>query len=147
MPLNSGAKYSDMQYPWRIAKKTLSRVARDVCNDMCEEYVDEVMTAPPQLKNGNNWQIVSTRIGTFLNCVAIIDDKHIRKRAISGSLYYKYNVFSASSDWLLLTQTTSSCEVTLVYYLASGNAPMRTYLTGSFGRMRKVALRFACLRS
>ena len=95
MPLDSGANYSDMQYPWRIAKKTLSRVARDVCNDMCEEYVDEVMTAPPQLKNGNNWQIVSTRIGTFLNCVAIIDDKHIaiRKRASSGSLYYKYKFF------------------------------------------------------
>ena len=34
--------------------KTLSKVAREVCNAMCEEYVDEVMTAPSHLNNGNH---------------------------------------------------------------------------------------------
>jgi len=58
---------------------------------MCEEYVDEVMTGPPHLKNGNNWQMISSRSGTFLNCFATIDDKHIAtiKRTSSVSLNYK----------------------------------------------------------
>jgi len=33
--------------------KPLSIMVREVCNAMCEEYVDEVMTAPSHLKNGN----------------------------------------------------------------------------------------------
>ena len=41
-----GAKYSDMQYSWRVAENTLSVVVREVCHAICEEYVDEVMTAP-----------------------------------------------------------------------------------------------------
>ena len=55
---------------------------------LCEECVKEVMTSPPHLKNGNNWQMVSSRSGTFLNCVATIDGKQIaiRKRVSSGSL-------------------------------------------------------------
>jgi len=43
---------------------------------MCEEYADEEMTAPPHLKNGNYWEMVSSRSGTFLNYVATFDDKH-----------------------------------------------------------------------
>ena len=89
-------------------------MVREVCHAICEENVDEVMASPPHLKNRNNWQVVSERSGTFLNCVATIDGKHIanRKRDSSGSLYYLF--FSAASYWLLSTQTTSSCNVTLV---------------------------------
>ena len=60
--LDSGANYSDMQYSWRVAKKTLSIVVREVCNAMYKKYVDEVMTAPPHLKNGNNWEMVSSDV-------------------------------------------------------------------------------------
>ena len=67
--LDYGAKYSDMQYSWWVAKKTLYIVVMEVCNAMCEEYVDEVMTAPSHLKNGNNWQMVSSRSGTFLTAL------------------------------------------------------------------------------
>ena len=49
--LVSGAKYSDMQYSWRVPENTLSVVVREVCNAICEEFVDEVITAPPHLKN------------------------------------------------------------------------------------------------
>ena len=59
--LDSGANYSDMQYSCRVAKKTLSIVVREVCNDICKEYVHEVMIAPLHLKNGNNWLMVSSR--------------------------------------------------------------------------------------
>ena len=44
--LVSGVKCSDMQYSWRVAENTLSVVVRDVCHAFCEEYVDEIMTAP-----------------------------------------------------------------------------------------------------
>ena len=49
--LVSGAKYSDMQYFWRVPENTLYVVVREVCNAICEEFVDEVITAPPHLKN------------------------------------------------------------------------------------------------
>jgi len=62
--LDSGANLSDMQYSCGVAKKTLSIVTREVCNAMCENYYDEVMTAPPQLENRNEWQMVSSRSGT-----------------------------------------------------------------------------------
>ena len=52
--LDFGATYPNMQYSSRIAQKLLSIVVREVCNVRCEEYVDEVMTAPPHLKNANN---------------------------------------------------------------------------------------------
>jgi len=51
--LDSGAKYSDIQYSRRVAMKTLAIMVREVCNAMCEEYVDEVMTVPSHMKNGN----------------------------------------------------------------------------------------------
>ena len=86
--LDSGANYSDMQYSWRVAKKTLSIVVREVCNDICKEYVHEVMIAPLHLKNGNNWLMVSSRCWTLINCDATIDDKRIAfmKRVIYGFL-------------------------------------------------------------
>ena len=34
--LHSGTKYSDIQYCWRVAMKTLPIVVREVCNAMCE---------------------------------------------------------------------------------------------------------------
>ena len=45
--LASGAKYSDMQYSLQVAGNTLSLyvVVREICHAICEEYVDEVMTA------------------------------------------------------------------------------------------------------
>ena len=59
--LDSDAKYSNMQYSWEVDIKTHSRVVREVCNAMCEEYADEVMTAPSLLKKGNYRQMVSIR--------------------------------------------------------------------------------------
>ncbi|XP_052238350.1 uncharacterized protein LOC127849644 [Dreissena polymorpha] len=78
-----------------VAENTLSVVVRDVCHAICEEYVDEIMTAPStheerrQLADGflENWN--------FPNCVADIDGKHItiRKPSSSGSVYYNYKGF------------------------------------------------------
>lgn len=93
--LVSGTMYSDMQYGWRVPENTLSVVVREVCQAICEEYADEVMTAPStpdgwrQLSDGFYWR------WNFPHCVAAIDGKHvaIRKPPLSGSLYYNYKGF------------------------------------------------------
>ena len=53
------------------------------------------MTAPSHLKNENNWQMVSSRSGIFLNCVGTIDGKHIdiRKCASSGSIQVLFTIW------------------------------------------------------
>lgn len=88
----SGAKYSDMQYSWRIAENTLSVVVREVCQAICDEYIDEVMTAPATSEEWKQLADGFFKKWNFPNCVAAIDGKHIaiRKPASSSSLYYNY---------------------------------------------------------
>ena len=50
--LASGTKYSDMQYAWRVPHNTISKVVREVCKAIIEEYLDEQMTCPTPKKNG-----------------------------------------------------------------------------------------------
>ena len=117
--LNSGTKYSDMQYSWRIAMKTLSIVVREVCNALCEEYFDEVI--PPYLKNGNYWQMVSTRSGTFLNYVATIDDKHI---AIVLSVWERPDaviILSGSFGWLWKHAQSCAMVCKYAFLIAKGD--------------------------
>ena len=93
--LVSGTKYSDMQYGWRVPENTLSVVVREVCQAICDEYADEVMTAP---SNPDAWRQLACgfyKRWNFPHCVAAIDGKHvaIRKPPLSGSLYYNYKGF------------------------------------------------------
>ena len=39
-----GTMYSDMQNGWRVSKNTLSDAFMEMCQAICEEYADEVMT-------------------------------------------------------------------------------------------------------
>ncbi|XP_072171959.1 uncharacterized protein [Diadema setosum] len=94
--LVSGTKYSDMQYGWRVPENALSVVAREACQAICDEYADEVMTAPStpdgwkQLAGGGFY-----KRWNFPHCVAAIDGKHvtIRKPPLSGSLCCNYKGF------------------------------------------------------
>ena len=117
--LVSGVKYSDMQYSWRVNENTLSVIVRDVCHAICEEYVDEVMTAPSTPKEWRQLADGFLKNWNFPNCVAAIDGTHIaiRKPASSGSLYYIIRDSSASSYWPLSTRTTSSYVVIWVVSL------------------------------
>ena len=85
---------------------------------MCEEYVDEVMTSPPHLNERTIWQMVSSRSGTFLNCVATIDGKRIaiRKRFFSSIISpaivdsdYKFVFFILFFASLILRLVTPGC--------------------------------------
>ena len=86
--------------------------------------------------------MVCARSGTFLNYVATIDDKHIatRRHCSSGFIYYKYTFFQQHliGYCRLRLHVRVICDLG-VFYLASGNARVRTYLSGSFGRLRKHA--------
>ena len=39
-----GTMYSDMQYGWRVSENTLSDVFMEMCQAICDEYANEVMT-------------------------------------------------------------------------------------------------------
>ncbi|XP_052820471.1 uncharacterized protein LOC128246318 [Mya arenaria] len=97
--LVSGAKYSYMQYSWRVTENTLSEVVREVCHAICEEYVDEVTTAPSTPEEWKQLADGFLKKLNFPNCVAAIDGKQkaIRKSASSGSLSFNYKGFFSSS--------------------------------------------------
>lgn len=93
--LASGARYSDMQYAWRVPHNTISLVVREVCEAIVEEYLDEQLT-PPSTEQGwrrladdwyERWQ--------FPHTVGSIDGKHVACKAPpdSGSEYYNYKKF------------------------------------------------------
>ncbi|XP_072175191.1 uncharacterized protein [Diadema setosum] len=91
--LVSGTKYSDMQYGWTVPENTLSVVAREVCQAICDEYADEVMTTP---STPDGWKQLAGgfyKRWNFPHCVAAIDGKHvvIRKPPLSGLLCCNYN--------------------------------------------------------
>ena len=44
--LASGAKYHDMQYGWRVPHNTMSKVVREVCQAIIDEYLEEMMSIP-----------------------------------------------------------------------------------------------------
>ena len=75
--LVSGTKYSDTQYSWWVPENTLSVVVREVCKVMCEEYVDEVMTAPSTTEEWTQLADGFLEKWNFPNCVAAIDGKHV----------------------------------------------------------------------
>jgi len=93
--LASGAKYTDMQYSWRVPHNTISNVVREVCDAIVEEYIDEQMT-PPNTEAG--WRQLADdwmRRWNFPHTIGAIDGKHVACKAPpdSGSEYYNYKGF------------------------------------------------------
>lgn len=93
--LASGARYSDMQYGWRVPHNSISVVVREVCEAIIEEYHDELLK-PPQ--NDAEWRTVTNEWlskWNFPHVIGAIDGKHIacKAPANSGSDYYNYKGF------------------------------------------------------
>jgi len=93
--LASGAKYTELQYGWRIPPHTISIVVREVCQAICDEYMDEVMTPPT---TPEEWQAIAEgflKRWNFPHTIGALDGKHVAIRcpAKSGSLYYNYKGF------------------------------------------------------
>ena len=93
--LASGAKYSDLQYAWRIPNNSISIIVKEVCHAICDEFMDEVMKPPTTQPE---WQAIADGFLTrwnFPNCIGALDGKHVAVNcpANSGSLYYNYKGF------------------------------------------------------
>lgn len=93
--LASGAKYSELQYGWRIPPNSLSIVVREVCQAICDEYMDEVMSPPTTTEE---WQAIADGYENrwnFPHTIGALDGKHVAIKcpARSGSLYYNYKGF------------------------------------------------------
>ena len=93
--LASGAKYSDMQFGWRMPHNSISVVVREVCEAIVAEYGDELLK-PPQTEA--EWRTVTNEWlsrWNFPHVIGAIDGKHIacKAPANSGSDYYNYKGF------------------------------------------------------
>ena len=86
--LVAGSIYPEMQYGWRVPENALSFVVREVCQAICDECADEVMTFPSN--QDGRWQLDGFyRRWNSPHCVAAINGTHvaIRKPPLYGSLY------------------------------------------------------------
>ena len=78
--LASGAKYTELQYVWRIPPNTISIVVREVCQAICDEYIDEVMTPPT---TPEEWQAIAEgflKRWNFPYTIGALDGKHVAIR-------------------------------------------------------------------
>ena len=105
-----------MQYSWRVPENTLSVVIREVCNAICEEYVDEVMTASSIHEEWTQLADGFLKKWNFQNCVLPSIENKLPPESLPALVPYAIiiSVSSASSYWPLSTQTTNLCGVTLV---------------------------------
>ena len=93
--LASGTKYRDMQYGWRVPHNTISKVVKEVCYAIIQEYVDELMTCPD---TEQGWRQIADswyQKWNFPHTIGAIDGKHVACKAPpkSGSNYYNYKHF------------------------------------------------------
>ena len=75
--LSSGTKYREMQYAWRVPRNTISKVVREVCKAIQEEYLDEQMTCPT---TEEEWRRIADdwlQNWNFPHTVGAIDGKHL----------------------------------------------------------------------
>lgn len=91
----SGDSYKSLEYGFRVANNSISRLIPQTCEAIIAEYSDELLKCP---KTVEDWKCVSKRFSTrwnFHNTVGALDGKHIAIRCPShgGSLYYNYKGF------------------------------------------------------
>ncbi|XP_033761212.1 uncharacterized protein LOC117342994 [Pecten maximus] len=93
--LASGAKYMDMRYGWRVPHNTISKIVREVCGAIVDEYMNEVMAVPT---SPEEWRVIADGFRTkwnFPHTLGALDGKHVAVRCPpkSGSTYFNYKKF------------------------------------------------------
>ena len=119
--LASGTKYRDMAYGWRLPHNTISKVVREVCQAILDEYLDEQFTCP---STEEGWRQLSNEwmhIWNFPHTIGAIDGKHVACKAPpkTGSEYYNYMGFFSI---ILLTMVSSDYKFLWADVSGNGSA-------------------------
>jgi len=93
--LASGDSYRSLAYSFRVPHNTISKVVREVCASIVDEYDPEVFSTP---STPDSWRAIADRFGSrwnFHHTCGALDGKHIAMKCPkdSGSLYYNYKGF------------------------------------------------------
>lgn len=91
----SGDSYKSLEYGFRVANNSISRIVYETAEAIINEYADEVMKCPT---TPDEWMSIGDRFSSrwnFLHTLGAIDGKHIAIRCPpnAGSLYYNYKGF------------------------------------------------------
>lgn len=93
--LATGESYTSLQYNWRVAHNTISKIVTETCIVLIRVYIKEQLACP---KTPDEWKKVATRFSEkwqFHNCLGALDGKHIAIKcpANSGTFYFNYKHF------------------------------------------------------
>lgn len=90
--LASGDNYHSLMYAFRVPHNTISKLIREVCDAIVDEFAPEVMPCP---SSPEEWKPITDQFSkrwNFHNCVGAIDGKHVALTcpAKGGSTFYNY---------------------------------------------------------
>ena len=93
--LATGDSYKSLQYSFRVAHNTISKIVPETCEAIVEEYLEEVLSCP---RTPEQWKEVASLFAkrwNFNQTVGALDGKHIAIRCPPGgsSIYYNYKGF------------------------------------------------------
>ncbi|XP_041367099.1 uncharacterized protein LOC121381808 [Gigantopelta aegis] len=88
--LATGNSYKTLEYEFRVANNTISRIVPETCNAIINEFAEEFLKCP---STPDEWRAVAEGFSNkwnFHNCLGALDGKHvaIRVPSASGSVYY-----------------------------------------------------------
>jgi len=91
----TGDSYKSLQYGFRVAHNTISKIISETCDAIVLELSDEVMHCP---NSPEEWKEVADKFSkrwNFHNTIGANDGKHVALRCppSAGSLYYNYKGF------------------------------------------------------
>ena len=88
----TGDSYKSLQYGFRVAHNTISKIIPETCDAIVLELSDEVMHCP---NSPEEWKEVADKFSKRWNFHNTIDGKHVALRCLpsAGSLYYNYKGF------------------------------------------------------
>ena len=110
-----------MQYAWQVPHNSISKVVREVCEAIVEEYLEEQLGMP---ETEQEWRAIAEgwyRRWNFPHTIGAIDGKHIacKQPRNSGSLYWNYKKYYSI---ILFAMVTSDYK--FLYIDVSGQGHM-----------------------
>jgi hypothetical protein len=129
--LASGNSYMSLQYGFRIANNTISKIIPEVCEAIISEYENELMSCPTE---PTKWKEVAEGFSSrwnFHNTIGALDGKHIALKCPpgTGSMYYNYKGFYSI---VLMALVDSDYKFIYVDLGANGRYVLQVYCKSIF---------------